>query len=284
MCVEVRERRCGRGVGEVVCGNVDRLDRGDRAVLGRGDALLQLAHLGRERGLVANRGRHAAEKRRDLGACLREAEDVVDEEQHVLALVAEVLGSGQAGQTDAQTRSGRLVHLTVDEHGLLDDTGLLHLEPEVGALTSALADAGEDRRAAVLLGEVVDELHDDDGLADTRTAEEPRLAALDVGLEEVDDLDAGLEDLRLGLEVLVLRGLRGESGRNPRPRASACRRPAHRRRSRSGRAWRDRPASSSAPPVSTASMPRVMPSVDDMATARTWLPGRCCCTSATTST
>jgi F-type H+-transporting ATPase subunit beta len=32
----------------------------------------------------------AAEQRRHLGARLREAEDVVDEEQHVLALVAEV--------------------------------------------------------------------------------------------------------------------------------------------------------------------------------------------------
>jgi hypothetical protein len=34
------------------------------------------------------RRRDAAEQRRHLGARLREAEDVVDEEQHVLALVA----------------------------------------------------------------------------------------------------------------------------------------------------------------------------------------------------
>ena len=37
-----------------------------------------------------------------------------------------------------------------------------------------------------------------------------------------------------------------------------------------------------AAPVSTTSMPRVTPSVLDMATARTWLRPMCCCTSTTT--
>ena len=85
---------------------------------------------------------------------------------------------GQAGETDAQTRSGRLVHLTVDEHGLLDDARLLHLDPEVGALAGALAHAGEHGRAAVRHGEVVDELHDDDGLADAGAAEQAVLPPL----------------------------------------------------------------------------------------------------------
>ena len=117
--VEVRERRGRRGVGEVVGGHVDGLHRGDRALLRRGDALLQLAHLRRQVRLVADGGGHAAEQRRDLGARLREAEDVVDEEQHVLALgVAEVLGDGQAGQPDAQARARRLGHLAVDQRGL----------------------------------------------------------------------------------------------------------------------------------------------------------------------
>ena len=51
----------------------------------RGDPLLQLAHLRREGRLVADGARHAAEERRHLGARLDEAEDVVDEEQDVLA-------------------------------------------------------------------------------------------------------------------------------------------------------------------------------------------------------
>jgi hypothetical protein len=46
---------------------------------------------------------------------LGEAEDVVDEEQHVLALVAEIFGNGQARQADAGAGARRLIHLAVDE-------------------------------------------------------------------------------------------------------------------------------------------------------------------------
>ena len=115
------ERVRRRRVGEVVGGHVDRLHRGDRALARRGDPLLELAHLGRERRLVADGARHAAEQRRDLGAGLDEAEDVVDEEEHVLALVAEVLRHRQAGEADAQARARRLVHLAVAERDLVDD-------------------------------------------------------------------------------------------------------------------------------------------------------------------
>ena len=45
---------------------------------------------------------------------------------------------------------------------------------------------------------VVDQLHDDDGLADTRATEEASLAALGVGLEEIDNLDTGFEHLGFG--------------------------------------------------------------------------------------
>ena len=121
--------------------------------LGRGDALLELAHLGGERRLVADGGGHAAEQRRHFGAGLREAEDVVDEEQRVGAgLVAEVLGHGQRREGDAEAGAGRLVHLAEDHDGLVDDAlagvadlGLLHFQPEVVALAGALADAGEAR-------------------------------------------------------------------------------------------------------------------------------------------
>src|SRR3712207_9005185 len=71
----------------------------------------------------------------------------------------------------------------------LEDAGLLHLDPEVVALTRALADAGEHRGATVLLGDALDHLLDDDGLADAGAAEHADLAALDVRLQQVDDLD-----------------------------------------------------------------------------------------------
>ena len=210
----------GRRVGEVVGGDVDRLHRRDRALARRGDALLELAHLGGERRLVAHGGRHAAEERGDLGARLHEAEDVVDEEEDVLALLAEVLGHRQAGEADAQARSRRLVHLAEDERGLLDHARLRHLAPEVVALARALAHAGEDGEALVLGGDVADQLLDEHGLAHAGTAEEADLAALDVRREQVDDLDAGLEDLDGRLELLEARRAAGGSA-SARPRPSS---------------------------------------------------------------
>ena len=107
-----------------------------------------------------------------------------------------------ARERDPQAHARRLVHLAVHERGLLDDARLLHLEPEVGALTGALADAGEHRHTTVLGGDPVDHLLDEHRLAHAGAAEQADLAALHVGLEQVDDLDAGLEHLRLGLELV----------------------------------------------------------------------------------
>src|SRR5829696_877145 len=50
----------------------------------------------------------------------------------------------------------------------------------------------------MLLGDVPDELLDDHGLADAGTAEDPDLAALLERADQVDHLEAGLEDLDLG--------------------------------------------------------------------------------------
>ena len=69
---------------------------------------------------------------------------------------------------------------------------------EVVAFAGALADAGEHRIAAVGLGDVVDQLLNEHRLADARAAEQTDLAALGVGREQVDNLDAGDQNLRFG--------------------------------------------------------------------------------------
>ena len=81
---------------------------------------------------------------------------------------------------------------------VLVDAGLDHLVIEVVALAGALADAGEHRIAAVRLGDVVDQFHDQHGLADAGAAEQADLAALGVRREQIDDLDAGDENLGFG--------------------------------------------------------------------------------------
>src|ERR1019366_4014395 len=120
--------------------------------------------------------------------------------------VAEVLGHGEGGQRHPEAPPRGLVHLAVDQGGLLDDARLLHLDPQVGALSGALPHPGEDRDAAVLEGDPVDHLLDEHGLAHTGAAEQADLATLHVGLEQVDDLDARLEHDGPGLQGVEVGG------------------------------------------------------------------------------
>ena len=55
----MRERVRRGGIRQIVCRHVNRLERRDRAFVGRSDAFLQVAHLSRERGLVTNRARRS---------------------------------------------------------------------------------------------------------------------------------------------------------------------------------------------------------------------------------
>src|SRR5690606_23113997 len=128
--------------------------------------------------------------------------DVVDEDEHVAAFVAEVLGHGQAGERDAETGSRRLVHLAEDQGSLVTNARFLELAPERGALTGTLAHAAEHRVATELGGDVADELGDDNGLADAGAAEDADLTALGERGDEVDDLRAGLEHFDRGRLVL----------------------------------------------------------------------------------
>jgi len=93
----------------------------------------------------------------------------------------------------------------------IDDARILKFTPKVVALTGALAHAGENRKTATLDGDIVDQLLDQHRLADACAAEQPGLAALGIGLEQVDDLDAGLEHLGPGLQILEGRGIAMDS-------------------------------------------------------------------------
>ena len=125
VAVEMARDRGHRRIGEVVGRHIDRLDRGDRGAGHRGDALLQRRHFGGQRRLVADARRQPAQQAGDLAAGLDETEYVVHQQQHVLVLhVAEILGDGQRGQTDAPARAGRLVHLAEHQHGAAKHAGL----------------------------------------------------------------------------------------------------------------------------------------------------------------
>ena len=77
-----------------------------------------------------------------------------------------------------------------------DDVGFSHFIIEIVALAGTLADTGKHRDAAMQLGDVVDQLHDDNRLANTGAAESTDLAALEERTDQVNDLDACRKDLR----------------------------------------------------------------------------------------
>ena len=66
---------------------------------------------------------------------------------------------------------------------------------QIVTFTGTLADTSEDRVTTVRLRDVVDELLDEDCLADTSTTEKTNLSTTRVGSEKVDDLDTGNENL-----------------------------------------------------------------------------------------
>ena len=97
--------------------------------------------------------------------------------------VAEVFCHRQAGQGDAHTSSRRLVHLAVDQRCLVQNAALAHFTVQVVALAGALTDAGKDGIAVVGRGDVINQFLNQNGLADTGTAEQTDLAALSVGAD-----------------------------------------------------------------------------------------------------
>ena len=58
----------------------------------------------------------------------------------------------------------------------------------------------------MLFCDVIDELHDEHGFSDACTAEQTDLAALGIGTDEVDDLDAGFENFGFDRLLVIRRG------------------------------------------------------------------------------
>ena len=85
--IQVSERRGRSWIRQVVSRYIHRLHRCDGAFLGRGDPLLQTAHLFRKRRLITDCGGNAPEERRNLRSRLRESENIIDKKQHVFPFI-----------------------------------------------------------------------------------------------------------------------------------------------------------------------------------------------------
>ena len=124
----------------------------------------------------------------------------------------QIIKKTHPSQGDTGTGTRGLVHLTKDQGDLrlaikLNDGSLLHFVVQIVTLTGTLADTSEDRVTTVGLGNVVDELLNEDSLADTSTTEESDLSTTGVGGDKVDDLDTSDQNLSRGGLLNELRGL-----------------------------------------------------------------------------
>src|SRR5947207_6694389 len=151
---------------------------------------------------------------RNFRTCLRETENIIDEKQHVLvALVPEKFRHGEGGKSDAQARARRFVHLA-ENHShfrlrqifLIDHTSLTHLGIKIIAFAAAFTDAGEHGNTAVTFGDVVDELHDDNGFTNTGAAKRAYFAPFRKWADEVDDFDPGFQNLYFRVLFGEIRG------------------------------------------------------------------------------
>ena len=196
---EMRERVHRRRIGEIVRRHIHRLDGRDGAGVGVGDALLQPRQLGAHRRLIAQARRHLPHQAGHLHAGLDEAENIVDQQQHVAVLVVpEILGHRQRRVAHAEPAARRLVHLAEDHHHVRQHAGFLHVAVKLLAFATAFADAAKNADALVVPDHVVDHFGEQHGLAHARPAEQARLAAALQRHQHIDDLDARLEDFGFG--------------------------------------------------------------------------------------
>src|ERR1700720_1713879 len=125
----MRSDRGNGRVSEVVGGDIDPLDLGDRNSTDRHKAFLKSSYFTRQGGLVADSGRQAAEQTRYLRSRLDKSKNVVHQQKDVLvALVAEIFSDGKRSQRHAPARTRRFVHLSIDEHGTLENARRAHVE------------------------------------------------------------------------------------------------------------------------------------------------------------
>ena len=208
-------RQPGVAVEQAAHGVADRLvgvvgldqhgvEGGDAALRAAAGALDQLRQQGEDRGRIAARGGRLAGRQADLALGQREPRQRVHQQQHVLALVAEVLGDGRGRGGRLDAHQGRLVAGGHHDHALGQPFGPQVALDELVDLAAALADQGDDDHVG---GRVAGHHAQQHALAHAGAGEDAHPLPLAAGQQAVDRADAG-----------------GQRLVDPRPRAGMRRR------------------------------------------------------------
>ena len=131
-----------------------------------------------------------------------------------MLLVPKLLGDRERREAHPPACAGWLVHLSEHKGGPRDHAGASHVGQELLSFARPLADSGKHRDPFLVLGRAANQLHHQNGLADTGAAEHPGLTAPDEGRQQVDDLDSCLE--HLALAALSFERRRRSVDRHPR--------------------------------------------------------------------
>src|SRR5215831_9232254 len=86
--------------------------------------------------------------------------------------------------------------LTIANHIRFD-----HFPQQVIPFTSALSHSCKYAHTGICLGNIINQLHNDYGFANTGTAKEPDLTTFRIGFNHIDDLDSCIENFRMSCQV-----------------------------------------------------------------------------------
>ena len=122
-------------------------------------------------------------------------------------MVTEVLCHRQTGQRHSHSGPWRLVHLSENHGGLVQNAGLRHFTVQVVSFTRTLADSGKYGNSVSLCRDIVNQLLNQNGFSYTGSAEQPDFSASCVRSDQIDDLDSGLKNLRGSVLIFKSRSL-----------------------------------------------------------------------------
>src|ERR1700733_6016504 len=115
-----------------------------------------------------------------------------------MLIITEILGHGQRGVAYPKAAARGLIHLAIDHDHILEYTGGFHTTVELLAFAATLANAAKNAHPLLVPNHVVDHLREEHRLADAGAAEQTGLAAALQRYEDIDGLDTGFKNLRLG--------------------------------------------------------------------------------------
>ena len=191
-----------RLVRHIIRRDIDRLEGCDGTVRSRVNTLLHLADVHLDGCRITVLDGHTVHHGTDLRISLYITVYIVDKQKHILfLLIPQILSQCKTTVDGMGTGCGVVTHLSKYHGHLIQKSCLCHLVIQLTALTGTLTDTDKDRVGTQSLVYVMDQLFNQYGFSDTGTAQKTHLKALSHRCKEIQHLDAGPEDLSIGIDL-----------------------------------------------------------------------------------